>query len=323
MLVSRDMGEGILKPCCAPLREADGSTDRTEAEFSVEASSYRDMVRIEGGRFLMGGSDPSFPADGEGPVRIVEVDPFWIDRYAVSNTDFAKFVEATGYETEAERFGWSFIFYRFLPEHFPPTRGVAEAPWWRQVYGADWSHPEGPHSGLDGRMDHPVVHVSWNDANTFATWAGKRLPTEAEWEYAARGGLEQNTYPWGNRLTPKGKYHCNIWQGTFPGNNTGKDGFLGTAPVDSFIPNGYGLYNVSGNVWEWCADWFSADYHRHQNGPARNPTGPPRGDQKVMKGGSYLCHASYCNRYRVAARTRNTPDSSTGHMGFRLVHAVD
>jgi formylglycine-generating enzyme required for sulfatase activity len=275
------------------------------------------MVRLEGGAFLMGSDDLSFPADGEGPVREVRVAPFWIDTFAVSNADFADFVEATGYVTEAEGFEWSFVFHLFLPADFPPTRAMAAAPWWRQVFGADWRHPEGPHSDIAARMNHPVVHVSWNDALTYAAWAGKRLPTEAEWEYAARGGLEQTRYPWGDQLSPKGKYRCNIWQGTFPTNNTGKDGYLGTAPVDAFQANGFGLYNAVGNVWEWCADWFSADFHR--DGPRDNPQGPPAGEARVTKGGSYLCHASYCNRYRLGARTHNTPDSSTGHMGFRLV----
>ena len=261
------------------------------------------MTYLPGGSFLMGSDDDSFPADGEGPVREVAFSPFWIDRYAVTNAAFAAFVEATGYRTEAEQFGWSFVFYGFLPEGFPPTQGVAEAPWWRQIYGADWAHPEGPESTLETRLNHPVVHVSWHDALAYARWAGKRLPTEAEWEYAARGGLEGKRYPWGDRLTPHKKHRCNIWQGTFPTSNTAKDGFYGTAPVDAFEPNGYGLYNTVGNTWEWCGDLWSQNADAHA---------------RVVKGGSYLCHASYCNRYRVAARTYNTPDSSLGHTGFRL-----
>ncbi len=274
------------------------------------------MVYLEGGSFLMGTDEPTFPADGEGPVREVTLSPFWIGPFAVTNAQFAAFVEATGYVSEAERYGWSFVFYQFLPEDAPPTQGVANTPWWRQVFGASWRNPEGPHSSVDGRLNHPVIHVSWNDATAYARWAGKRLPTEAEWEYAARGGLEQNTYPWGDRLVPNKKHRCNIWQGTFPSKNTAKDGFVGTAPVDAFAPNGYGLYNVTGNTWEWCADWWGTE---HAKGPHLNPCGPEEGQAKVIKGGSYLCHASYCNRYRVAARTSNTPDSTTGHMGFRVV----
>ena len=274
------------------------------------------MVYLTGGTFLMGTDAPTFPADGEGPVREVTLSPFWIEPFAVTNTQFATFVEATGYETEAERFGWSYVFYGFLPEGFAPTKGVAQAPWWRQVFGAYWRQPEGPQSSVDERLDHPVVHVSWNDAVAYANYAGKRLLTEAEWEYAARGGLEQNTYPWGDRLVPNKKHRCNIWQGTFPSKNTEKDGYAGTAPVDAFEPNGFGLYNMTGNTWEWCSDWFSAEHPKDE--PLVNPLGPAGGQGKVTKGGSYLCHASYCNRYRVAARTSNTPDSSTGHMGFRL-----
>ena len=275
------------------------------------------MIYLTGGGFLMGTDDPTFPTDGEGPVREVTLSPFWIDPYAVTNAQFATFVEETGYQTEAERFGWSYVFYGFLPEGFPPTKGVAQAPWWRQVFRACWHRPEGPQSSIDERPNHPAVHVSWNDAVAYANHTGKRLPTEAEWEFAARGGLEQATYPWGDRLVPNKKHRCNIWQGTFPTSNTVKDGYAGTAPVDAFEPNGYGLYNMTGNTWEWCSDWFSAEHPKDE--PLINPRGPKAGQGKVTKGGSYLCHASYCNRYRVAARTQNTPDSSTGHMGFRLV----
>jgi formylglycine-generating enzyme len=279
------------------------------------------MVRVEGGEFLMGTEDPyGFAADGEGPVRAVTLKPFWIDAYAVANARFAAFVEATGYITDAERYGWSFVFGGLLPDDFEPTRGAAQAPWWRQVFGANWRHPEGPHSSIDDRMNHPVVHVSWSDAASYCSWLGMRLPTEAEWEYAARGGLEQKRYAWGDELTPDGEWRCNIWQGTYPSHNTLEDGYLGTAPVTSFPPNGFGLYNASGNVWEWCSDWFDTTFHI--NGPRKDPTGPPSGQAKVMRGGSYLCHHSYCNRYRVAARSSNTPDSSTGNMGFRCVKEV-
>jgi sulfatase modifying factor 1 len=275
-----------------------------------------DMVRLSGGRFLMGTADAGgFPADGEGPVREVELSPFWIDRLAVSNSRFAEFVEDTGYATEAERFGWSFVFGGLLPGDFPSTSAAAEAPWWRQVFGADWRHPEGPESSLALRLEHPVIHVSHNDALTFCEWAGVRLPKEAEWECAARGGLLQKRYAWGDELCPGGEHRCNIWQGTFPTSNEGADGYIGTAPVDAFAPNGHGLHNVAGNVWEWCADWFHPSWH--VTASRRDPPGPPTGAARVMRGGSYLCHRSYCDRYRVAARSSNTPDSSTGNLGFR------
>ena len=282
------------------------------------------MVLLDGGSFLMGTEyKRGFPADGEGPIREVLLKPFWIDPFAVTNKQFAEFVADTGYKTESETFGWSFVFQLFLPDNFPPTRSVPGSEWWRQVFGADWRHPEGPQSNIDGRDNHPVVHVSWNDAVRYANWAGKSLPTEAEWEYAARGGRKQKKYPWGDSLLMNGKHQCNIWQGNFPKKNTGKDGFLGTCPVDQYRPNGFGLYNMSGNVWEWCSDWFHPSFHVRPNGrPQNNPAGPPGGQAKVMKGGSYLCHKSYCNRYRVGARTHNTPDSSTGHMGFRLVREI-
>ena len=303
--------------CCAPSR-SDQEASLEQSIRLAEDSSTQNMVKLDASRFLMGSNDTTFPTDGEGPVREVQVNAFYIDKYAVSNADFQVFIEATNYITEAEQFKWSYVFHLFLAEDHPPTQGVASAPWWRQVFGASWRHPEGPSSSIEGRMDHPVTHVSWNDAVAYASWAGKRLPSEAEWEYAARGGLEQAVYPWGDRLSPKGKHRCNIWQGTFPTKNSQKDGYLGTAPVDTFAPNAYGLYNMVGNVWEWCSDWWEAP----RLGSSVNPRGPETGTHKVTKGGSYLCHASYCNRYRVAARTQNTADSSTGHMGFRLVKDI-
>jgi sulfatase modifying factor 1 len=274
------------------------------------------MVRLEGGTFLMGTQDPDgFPADGEGPVREIELSPFRIDPGVLSNRRFATFVEDTGHVTDAERYGWSFVFSGLLPDDFEPTRGAVQAPWWRQVLGACWRAPEGPHSCIDDRLEHPVVHVSWRDAQAYCRWAGARLPTEAEWEFAARGGLVQKRFPWGDELEPAGEHRMNVWQGTFPAHNTRADGYLGTCPVDEYVPNGFGLHNMAGNVWEWCADWFDSGYARRS--PRVNPAGPSTGQAKVMRGGSYLCHHSYCNRYRVGARSSNTPDSSTANMGFR------
>lgn len=280
------------------------------------------MVPIPAGGFWMG-SDAAdgFLEDGEGPVRQVEVADFFIDAKAVTNAQFATFVKTTGWVTDAERFGWSYVFDQFVTGEAAGAvldGRVPQAPWWLAVAGATWRNPEGPGSGIGRRSNHPVVHVSWYDAAAYAAWAGKRLPAEAEWEKAARGGRERATFPWGDEFTPRGQHRCNTWQGDFPRRNTGEDGYTATAPVTAFRPNGYGLYNTSGNVWEWCADWFSADWHADaRDETRRDPPGPPTGTAKVIRGGSYLCHRSYCNRYRVAARTANTPDSTTGHTGFR------
>ena len=305
--------------CCVPARSgSEGSSERPPTGVRKEDASLEGMIQLPGGSFLMGTDDgQGFPRDGEGPVRKITLDPYLISPYATTNAEFSTFVGETGYETEAERFGWSFVFYRFLTTKAKKKvmGSVDDAPWWRAVRGANWRRPEGPGSGIKTRMKHPVIHISHNDALAYCAWSGKRLPTEAEWEYAARGGLEQTRYPWGETLTPEGEHRCNIWQGEFPTRNTAKDGYAGTAPVDAFPANGFGLYNVSGNVWEWCLDWFSATYH--VGGIRNNPKGPPTGKSRVIRGGSYLCHKSYCNRYRVAARSSNTPDSSTGNSGFR------
>ena len=316
--------EGDLHRCCAPGKargQCESKIPAMQGPVSPTRSSCFHMVRLDGGPFLMGSeSAEAFPADGEGPVREVTLDPFYIDRTPVTNLAFAEFVRKTGYRTEAELFGWSFVFQGHIaPEDYARLveDTVLAAPWWCKIGGADWRHPEGPDSNIDTRGDYPVVHVSWNDAAAFAQWAGKRLPTEAEWEYAARGGLEQKLYPWGDELTPGGRHMCNIWQGEFPDHDTAEDGYSAPAPANGFPPNGYGLSTITGNVWEWCADWFDATFHR--TATRVNPTGPAMGSAKVMKGGSYLCHASYCNRYRVAARTSNTPDSSTTNIGFRCI----
>jgi sulfatase modifying factor 1 len=322
------MNEANKPSCCAASRPEAGEKTSVKTTISnIKTASKIDlkdkMVYIPGGEFLMGtNSNEGFPADGEGPMRKVKVDPFYMDPCTVTNARFDEFIKDTGYKTEAEQYGWSFVFYSFLSsEETKQVKQVVQGTsWWYVVEGAYWRQPEGSDSTIEERMAHPVIHVSWNDAMAYCKWAGKRLPTEAECEFAARGGLEQKTYPWGDELTPDGKHYCNIWQGEFPKNNTKDDGYDGTAPAESFPANGYGLYNVSGNVWEWCSDWFAKSIHRR--GGRDNPQGPENGKARVMRGGSYLCHKSYCNRYRVAARSSNTPDSSTGNMGFRCVTDV-
>jgi formylglycine-generating enzyme len=311
--------------CCLPGEKRCNCRDLPEPVFArTTKGSCENMVRLKGGPFLMGTDDRvGFPEDGEGPVRKVTVRGFYIDQHSVTNMAFAKFVSETGYRTDAEKFGYSYVFHLFLEPCLRAElqmlgRQLAGLAWWFHVEGADWAHPEGPDSEIGAdRADHPVVHISWRDAVAYCAWAGKRLPTEAEYEYAARGGLVQKRYVWGNTLTPGGKHMCNIWQGTFPTINSAEDGYAGTAPAKSFPANGYGLYHMAGNAWEWVFDRWSPDYHIE--GPRLNPIGPPIGDRRVMRGGSYLCHDSYCNRYRVAARSANTPDSSTGNMGFRCV----
>jgi formylglycine-generating enzyme required for sulfatase activity len=258
--------------------------------------------------------------DGEGPARRIALAPFRIDAHAVTNRRFAAFIEATGYHTDAERYGWSFVFHLFLP-----AQARHEAPegasWWRKVDGASWACPEGPGSSVRDRLDHPVVHVSWNDAAAFAAWAGGRLSSEAEWEWAAKGGDDGARFPWGNaEPDDTATMPCNIWQGQFPHRNTGADGFIGTAPVDSFAPNGFGLFNACGNVWEWCADPFRV--RSLSRGAKQRNTAAQAERERVMKGGSYLCHRSYCYRYRVAARSGRSPDTSAGHTGFRIAYDV-
>lgn len=277
------------------------------------------MRRIPAGAFQMGSSDADVVVgDGEGPVRHIEVSEFGIAMTTVTNAHFAEFIDDTGHVTEAERFGWSFVFAEWAAAGAEVTGTVAGAPWWAGVRGAYWRAPEGPGSRIDDRLDHPVVHVSWNDAVAYCNWAGTRLPTEAEWEKAARGGLVGARFPWGDELMGGGEHRANIWQGRFPTENTAEDGYRGTAPAAAFEPNGFGLFNMAGNVWEWCADWWSAEWHREARPETRvDPRGPATGMSKVMRGGSHLCHDSYCNRYRVAARTSSTPDSSTANTGFR------
>ena len=303
-------------PCCAPPRAGSGVEAEVASRAVGRPARAARLIELPGGVFGMGCADSPYPADGEGPVRQVELGPFALAATTVTNADFARFVQATGYRTDAERYGWSFVFAGLLPHGFPPTRAVAAAPWWRQVLGASWRRPEGPGSALTGREDHPVVHVSWSDASAYCSWAGGRLPTEAEWEFAARGGLEQQPYPWGDQLTPGGRHLMNVWQGSFPESNSAQDGYVGTAPADAYPANAFGLRSMTGNVWEWCSDWFGTRVD-HRAGRV-NPTGPMAGATRVLRGGSYLCHSSYCLRYRTSARMGNTPDSSSGNVGFRM-----
>ena len=266
----------------------------------------------------MGDDGPDVnPGDGEGPVREVALRPFGLAPTTVTVRQFAAFVAAAAYTTDAEREGWSFVFAGLVAtSDQSQVRGhVPQAPWWLGVDGASWSSPDGPSSHVEDRQDHPVTHVSYDDALAYCEWAGRRLPTEAEWEYAARGGRQRARYPWGDELTPDGRYLCNIWQGEFPRVNTAEDGYVGTAPVGSYPANGLGLFDVAGNVWEWCSDWFD---RTHPPGPLVDPTGPQAGAVRVIRGGSYLCHVSYCNRYRVSARSQADPLSTTGNTGFRV-----
>lgn len=301
----------------------------------------KDMVWIPGGPFLMG-SEHHY--EEEAPVHTVEVDGFWMDRYLVTNAQFQKFVKATGYITFAERPANPDDYPGADPNLLQPSSIVFTPPqqqvdmgnhynWWRYVPGANWRHPEGPGSSIKGREKHPVVHITYEDAETYAQWANKTLPTEAEWEFAARGGLEGKAFAWGDELYPNGTFMANTFQGQFPYHNSKEDGYESTSPVGAFPANGYGLSDIIGNVWEWTTDWYQE--HRHiQKSPCctlKNPRGgdreqshdPSLGDvripRKVVKGGSFLCTPDYCRRYRPAARMAQGVDTSTCHMGFRCI----
>lgn len=288
------------------------------------STTNEEMVLIKGGTFLMGtNSDDGFEDDLEGPKTKVTVDDFYMSPYTVTNQEFLEFFLDTGYITEAERFGSSYVFHLLLSEEErEKLTSLSGTDWWYEVPGANWRKPEGENSSIENRMDHPVVHVTRNDSLAYADWAGLRLPTEAEWEYAARGGLEDKRFPWGDELYENDKIHANIWQGDFPVNNTEEDGYLGTAPVKTYDPNGYGLYQMSGNVWEWSLNPGKISLSEFQNTSSsdfKNQNARYSDEVYALRGGSFLCHCSYCQRYRVAGRNSDTANSSTSNIGFRCV----
>lgn len=296
-------------------REAALAVPRASAE--VRDALRARLVKIPGGIFEMGARKTTFPADLDSPRVKVKVSPFLISPHAVSNADFAAFVADTGYASVAEREGWSFVFHLFLDNAYDWPISPPGLPWWRKVKDAYWAAPRGPGSTWEDIPDHPAVHITWSDALAYCTWAGLRLPFEAEWERAARGGLARMKFPWGNTMAPDGLHRMNTWQGIFPHQDSADDGWSGTAPVDTYEPNGFGLYNMTGNVWEWVSDYFGP-IPAVAKIPPLNPTGPSSGDWRVQRGGSHLCHVSYCDRYHVHSRSSNDPDSSTGNCGFRV-----
>jgi formylglycine-generating enzyme len=335
--------------------EADSLSQPAGESSGKQMAAPPGMIWIAGGEFTMGTSDPaSFP--NERPAHRVQVDGFWIDEHDVTNAEFAKFVEATSYVTTAEKKpDWEELKKELPPDTPKPDDSVLVAgslvftptsrpvplddlsAWWRWVPGACWRHPEGPDSSIAGREKHPVVQVSWYDAAAYAKWAGKRLPTEAEWEFAARGGLDGKRYTWGDEFRPGGKYMANTWQGLFPVSNTAEDGFVGTSPVGSFPPNGYGLYDMAGNVWQWCSDWYRVDAFtqiatqlanknvcRDSGGPLESwDPADPNAPKRVVKGGSFLCNPSYCESYRPSARRGTPPDTGSSHTGFRCAMSAN
>jgi formylglycine-generating enzyme len=336
--------------CCQkkmPSRFTSNSFGYSTASYDLQNTTFQEgMVWIKGGEYLMGSSNEEGRAD-EYPQHKVKVNGFWMDQTEVTNAQFQKFVAATGYVTTAEKApDWEELKKQlppgtpkpadsllvaaslvFTPASQPVTLDNASQ-WWRWVKGANWRHPEGPGSSIEGKDNYPVVHISWEDAQAYCKWAGKRLPTEAEWEYAARGGLINQPYSWGSEDVEIGKPKANTWQGHFPDVNTGKDGFERLAPVKSYAPNSYGLYDMAGNVWEWCSDWFSSDYYEElKETVSINPKGPSSGydpdepaiPKRVVRGGSFLCNASYCSSYRVSARMKTSPDTGLEHTGFRCI----
>jgi len=338
-------GDTVMS-CTANLPSRFAANIATDSITASGHSSYAGMVKIPAGEFLMGAGDKEGRPD-EYPQHAVHVDGFWMDATEVTNAMFMKFVNATGYITTAERTpDWEELKKQLPPGtpkpadsllvaaslvFTPPTQPVQlndVSQWWKWVKGADWKHPQGPGSSIKGKENFPVVQVSWDDAMAYAKWAGKRLPSEAEWEWAARAGLTNQPYTWGNESVDKGQPKANIWQGHFPDHNTVTDGYARVAPVRSFIVNAYGLYDMAGNVWEWCSDWYRSDYYQQAGTKKLNdPAGPaasydpeePTVPKRVVRGGSFLCHASYCASYRVSARMKTSPDTGLEHTGFRCV----
>jgi sulfatase modifying factor 1 len=301
--------------CCAPPIYTGGHTPNQKITTATAAKPH-DFIALAGGSFAMGAADGPHPQDGEGPVREATLDPFALAPLTVTNTAFEVFAQDTGYVTQAERTGASFVFDLMVPAGTAVKSMAHPATWWLEIEGANWRTPYGP-KGIfaDAQPNHPVVHINLFDALAYCEWAGTRLPSEAEWEYAARSGLTAKPFPWGDTLLEDGVWQCNIWQGQFPHENTAEDGHVGTAPAKCFEPNRFGLYAMTGNVWEWTADRFTT---LHSPRPVRNPKGPLNGDLHVAKGGSYLCHASYCMRYRTSSRQGLDPRTATGHIGFRV-----
>ncbi len=312
----------MKKTCCQPERIEEPSSKASAPKDGIlmplEGRHVTTAIKdIPAGRGYIGTNNPAHDVDEESPLRQQKIASYRMDEHSVTNARFAEFVVATNYITEAERLGDSFVFAGFLPSNTEFTQSLPNAPWWRMVKGASWQTPYGPEVNKFPSPDHPVVHISWNDAVAFANWAGGRLPLEAEWEHAARGGMGDVDFPWGNTApNDHDTFPCNIWQGRFPMQNTVKDGYLGTAPVDAYSPNAFGLYQMVGNVWEWTAQ----DFRVRSMKKAIKAAQIGKYGYKVVKGGSFLCHISYCYRYRIAARTANSPDSTTSHTGFRLVY---
>ena len=354
--VFRLAGIGLMFLCASatPAVKADPAAQPAPGSGGKGAAPPA-MAWVPGGEFTMGTDDVrSFP--NERPAHRMKIDGFWMDEHDVTNAEFARFVEATGYVTTAEKKpDWEEMKKELPPDTPKPDDNVLVpgslvftpsshpvplddlSAWWRWVPGASWRHPEGPDSNVAARENHPVVQVSWYDAVAYAKWVGKRLPTEAEWEFAARGGLEGKRYAWGDEFRPNGKYMANTWQGLFPVTNTAEDGFVGTSPVKSFPPNGYGLYDMAGNVWQWCSDWYRVDAFTQvvmklaDKSVCRDTGGPneswdpadPNAPKRVVKGGSFLCNPSYCESYRPSARRGTPPDTGSSHTGFRCVLSTD